>query len=86
MKPNYINLALRAAVQDAQCPVAVERGFGQQPEQRGFAQMVRTGAGDQDAAGPEQAQGAQVDLFICACRGFQVAFGFREGGWVQHHH
>ena len=56
--------ALRAALQDAQGPFGVQRGFGHHFQQYGFRQVVRTGAGGQNAPGAEQAERPQVNLWL----------------------
>ncbi len=51
---------------------------------RGLAHVVGAGAGDQDAAGREQAQGAQVDLLVAGDGGVEIAAALGEGRRIEH--
>src|ERR1035441_7830082 len=74
-------LALRAALQDAEGAVGVQAGLRNQLEERALAQMMRAGAGHQDAA---LWQRAQVDLLVSGGGGFQIAPALGEGWRIQH--
>jgi hypothetical protein len=74
---------LGAALEDAEGFAGVEGGFGDDGEQHGFAHVVGAGAGDEDAAGGEQFEGAEVDFLVAAGGGVEAGAGFGEGGRVE---
>ena len=45
--------------------------------------MVGAGAGDEDAAGAKHLEGAEVEFFVAAEGGVEVALGFGEGGRIE---
>ena len=49
-----------------------------------FADVEGARAGDQDAAGPQHLQGAEVQLFVAAQGGGHGAPGLGEGGRIEH--
>ena len=74
---------LSADFEEAQGPVGIERRSGQHFEEVGLAHVVGAGAGDQDSAGPQHLEGAEVEFFVAAQGGVQVALGFGEGRRIE---
>ena len=63
--------------------VGVAGGVGEHFEEIGLADVVGAGAGDQDAAGAKHLQGAQVEFFVAAEGGIEVALALGEGGRIE---
>src|SRR5271165_6843507 len=83
IQQNWVVLRLAALLQNSNVAACVSRRRAQHPQEFCLADVERTGAGNEDAAGPEHFQGAQVELLIAAKRGRNGALGFRKGGWVE---
>ena len=71
---------LSSDLQQAKRAVSIEGGIGQHFQEVGLADVVGAGAGDQNAAGAQHLQGAQVEFLVAAQGGFEVALGLGEGG------
>ncbi len=76
-------LRLHAAFENAKGFAGVERGFGEDFEEHGFAHVVGAGVGDEDAAGAEEFEGSEVDVFIAADGSVELLAVFGEGGRVE---
>ena len=73
-----------AGFEQLQAASGIRRGGGEDGGERLQRNVVRAGAGDQRAARCEQAQRAQVQLFVAAQRGLGRTLGLGEGGRVEH--
>src|SRR5262245_40688720 len=74
---------LRALFHDLHGATGVARGVGERLQKQFLADVVRTRAGDQDAARIQQSQRAQVDLLVAAQRRLYSAAVFGEGRRVE---
>src|SRR5208337_1882772 len=76
-------LGLSADLDQTESPMGVNSGIGEHFEETGLAEVVGTGAGDESTAGAQHLQGAEIEFFIAAEGGIEIALGFGEGGWVE---
>ena len=74
---------LASDLDQAEGAVGVEGGAGEHFQEIGLANVVGAGAGDEDAAGAKHLEGAEVELFVAAEGGVEVALRFGEGGRVE---
>ena len=64
-------------------PMGVEPSRGEHFEEIGLTDVVRAGAGDENSAGPQHLEGAEIQLLVAAECGVEIALGFGESGWVE---
>src|ERR1039458_745955 len=69
---------LAALFQNAHSAACISRGRAQDCQELTFADVERTGAGDENAAGPKHLQSAKVQLLIAAQGGGRSALGLGE--------
>ena len=74
---------LPANLDQAQGAVGIAGGVGQHFQEVGLADVVGAGAGDQDPAGTQHFQGAQVEFLVAAQGGIEVALALGEGGRIE---
>ena len=72
-----------AGFEELDAAAGIGCGCGDDLGEVGERDVVRAGAGDERAAGCEQADRAQVELLVAAEGAFGGAFGFGEGGRVE---
>src|SRR5580693_328712 len=75
--------SLSADLNHAQGPVGIAGGAGQHLQEVGLADVVGAGAGHQDAAGAQHLQSAEVEFFIAAEGGIEVALTLGKRWWVE---
>ena len=63
--------------------MGVKGGAGEHFEEIGLAYVVGAGAGDEDSAGAEHLERAEIELFVAAEGGVEIALGLGEGGRVE---
>ena len=73
-----------AGFQQLHAPTGVGRGGGDDGREVGEGDVVRAGAGDERAAGSEQAQRAQVEFLVATQSTLGGTFRLGEGGRVEH--
>ena len=78
IQQNWMVFGLTANLDQPQGAVGVVGGVGQHFEEVGLADVVGAGAGHQDAAGAEHLQGAEVEFFVAAEGGVEVALTLGE--------
>ncbi len=74
---------LSANFDQAQGAVGVKGGGGEHFEEVGLADVVGAGAGDEDAAGAEHLEGAEIEFLVAAEGGVEIALALGEGGRVE---
>ena len=74
---------LAADLYQAESAVGVKCGAGEHFQEIGLSYVVGAGAGDEDAAGAEHFEGAEIELFVAAQGGVEVALALGERGWVE---
>jgi hypothetical protein len=67
----------------AQGAVGVKGRVGQHSDEIGLTDVIGTRAGDENTAGAEHLQRAEVQFFIAADGGIEVALALREGGRIE---
>src|SRR6266404_6243568 len=77
-------LTLRAPLQYAQLSISVERSRRHDFQQRRLAQMMRAGAGHQNACAAKQLQSSPVDLFVAADGPVEITARLGESRRVEH--
>ena len=63
--------------------MGVEGGVGEHFEEVGLADVVGAGAGDENPAGAQHLQGAEVEFLVAAEGGVEIALGLGEGGRIE---
>ena len=63
--------------------MGIEGSGGQHFEEVRLADVVGAGASDQDAAGAEHLEGAEIEFLVAAKGGVEVALGLGEGRRVE---
>ena len=76
-------LRLSAGLDDSQIPVDVAGRLCHDFQVLGRAHMVGAAAGNEDATWPQHLERAQVELFVPAQRGLQIALAFGEGRRIE---
>src|ERR1022692_4868879 len=74
---------LSANLGQAESSVGVAGGVGEHSEEIGLADVIGAGAGDQNSAGAQHLQRSEIEFFIAAEGGIEVALGFGEGGRIE---
>src|SRR5664280_1542198 len=74
---------LAAFFQNSHSAARIDSGGTEHREEFAFADVERTGAGDENAAWPKHLQGAEIQLFIAAQRGRHGALGLGERRWIE---
>src|SRR5450755_5069306 len=75
--------SLSADLDQAEGTVSVECGRGEHLEEIGLTDVVRARAGDEDAAGAEHFQGAEIELLVAAKCRIEIALALSEGRRVE---
>jgi len=76
-------LGLAAFLEDANDTAGVAGSVAQHVDEVGLADVVRTTAGDEDAAGTQHLQGAQIDFFVATQSGANILLRFGKGRRVE---
>src|ERR1700678_2122124 len=74
---------LASDFEEAQGAVGVEGGSGQHFEEIGLADVIGAGAGDENAAGAQHFEGAEIEFFVATESGIEIALGFGEGWRIE---
>ena len=74
---------LTANLDQPQGALGIASGVSQHFEEVGLADVVGAGAGDQDAAWAQHLQGAEVEFFVAAEGGIEIALTLGERGRVE---
>ena len=74
---------LSADLEEAEGAVGVEGGVGEHFEEVGLTDVVGAGAGDEDPAGAEHLEGAEIEFLVAAESGVEIALALGEGGRVE---
>src|SRR5664280_3387831 len=74
---------LAAFFQKSHSAARIDSGGTEHREEFAFADVERTGAGDENAAWPKHLQGAEIQLLIAAQRGRHGALGLGERRWIE---
>ena len=74
---------LSANFDQAKSAVGVKGGRGEHFEEVLLADVVGAGAGDEDAAGAEHLEGAEVEFLVAAEGGVEIALALGEGGRIE---
>src|ERR1035441_9018534 len=69
--------------QNAHAAACIRSGRAEHRQELAFADVERTGAGDQNAAGTKHLQRAQVQLLVAAEGGGHGALGLGERRWIE---
>src|ERR1700733_707303 len=77
-------LGLASHLEEAEYPVSVTGRLGNYFEEIRLAEVVGTGAGDEDPAGAKHFEGAKVEFLVAAEGSIEVALGLSEGGRIKH--
>src|SRR5216683_4636744 len=73
IQQNWMVFSLSSDFHKTQGAVGIPSGFCEHFEEKGLADVERAGASNQDSAGAKHLERAQVELFVAAERGVQVA-------------
>src|SRR5271169_1734308 len=74
---------LSADFDQTESSVGVERGGGEHLEESGLADVVGTGAGDEEAVGTKHLEGAEIEFLVAADGCIEIALALGEGGRVE---
>src|ERR1022692_720957 len=74
---------LSADLGQTQGSMSITGSVGEHFEKVRKADMVGAGARNQNPAGAEHLQGAEVEFFVAAEGGIEIALGFGEGGRIE---
>jgi signal transduction histidine kinase len=77
-------LGLPAVLHDAKISVDIAGRISHYLEILGGADVIGAAAADQDSARPQHLERAQVELFVTAEGGFEIALALGEGGRIEH--
>src|SRR5579862_7490418 len=83
---NWVVLGLGSPLDHAQRLSRIVGGFGDDLKEEGLANVIRAGAGYQEATGFEQLQGSEVNLFVAAVGGVNAVAVLSKGRRVQDDH
>src|ERR1700729_3150183 len=64
IKENWMVLCLPTNLAQAESSASIQGGVGEHFKEVGLTHVVGTGAGNQDTAGAEHLQGAEVEFFV----------------------
>jgi hypothetical protein len=74
---------LSAKLQEAQNSVSIASGIGKHFHEVSLAYVIGAGASHQDPAGSKHLESAQVEFFVAAQGGLEIALVFGEGRGVE---
>jgi hypothetical protein len=74
---------LSADLEEAEGAVGVEGGVGEHFEEVGLTDVIGAGAGDENPAGAEHLEGAEIEFLVAAESGIEIALALGEGGRVE---
>src|ERR1039457_2072714 len=83
IQKNGMVFSLSADLDQAEGAVSVEGSRGQHLAETGLTDVVRAGAGDEDAAGAEHFQSPKIEFFVAAMGGVEIALALSEGRRVE---
>src|SRR5580698_4457574 len=76
-------LGLATDLENPEGAMSIEGGRGEHFQEVGLAHVVGAGAGHEEASGTEHLEGAEVEFFVAAKGGVEVALAFGEGGRIE---
>src|ERR1700684_479664 len=76
-------LCLPTNLDQPKSSASIQGGVGEHFEEVGLTHVVRTGAANQDTAGAEHLQGAEVEFFVATESRVEIALALGEGGGVE---
>src|SRR5579864_6620436 len=83
IEENGMVFGLGSDLDQAEGAVGVEGGGRQHVQEVGLPDVVGAGAGHEDAAGAKHLEGAEIEFFVAAEGGVEIALRLGEGGRVE---
>ena len=84
IQQNRVIFGLTSNFEETHASVGVKRGRAQHFKEAGLAHVIGARAGDEYSARPQHLKRAKVEFFVAAESGIEIAFGFGEGGRIEH--
>ena len=83
IQQNGMVFGLSANFDQAEGAVGVKGGRGEHLEEVLLADVIGAGAGDEDTAGTEHLEGAEIEFLVAAEGGVEITLALGEGRWVE---